>query len=203
MNRKQISPTVVKTDRKSLSGLDFKSAQTFEGQGLIPFAWMPRLLEELALDGVDIDQVGIAYQFETWIDERAGGPDEYRLRFHIWGDLPLICQKCLSVYSETLDEEAQFQLLETEEEVENFPLDDEFEDVLVNSAQFHLLDVIEDEILLSIPLMPRHTEKCPTASKNGENSPKNGEKSSNLDENEEIGKKPNPFEILKKMKFDN
>lgn len=202
MNRKQISPTVVKTDRKNLSALDFKSGQTYEGQGLIPFAWMPRLLDELALEGVDVEELGLAYQFESWVDEQTASPDEYRLRFHIWGELPLICQKCLAVYRESLDQEAQFQLLETEDEVENFPLDDEFEDVLLNSEQFNLLEVLEDEVLLSIPLMPRHEGNCEISSKNTSFEAKNAQNSLISEKEADMGKKPNPFEILKKLKFD-
>ena len=34
------------------------------------------------------------------------------------------------------------------------------EDLLVNSAQFDLLELVEDELLMALPVSPKH-EKCP------------------------------------------
>ena len=56
-----------------------------------------------------------------------------------------------------------FRFVETEELAQ--AQDDEAqEDVLVLSRAFNLLELIEDELLLAVPLIPKH-EVCPVAVK--------------------------------------
>jgi uncharacterized protein len=90
-----------------------------------------------------------------------------------------------------LAEKRRFVLLATEDLADDYPIEDEEREALVASQHFNLLETIEDEILLSLPLIPKHPEGfCePQASSFG-------------DEGEEdtLEKSENPFNILKNMK---
>ncbi len=46
--------------------------------------------------------------------------------------------------------------MKTEDEADEFPLDDEAQEALVASHHVDLLEAIEDEILLAIPSAPKH-----------------------------------------------
>jgi uncharacterized protein len=92
--------------------------------------------------------------------ERRGrtGPEHWlHLRAH--ADVPLTCQRCLGVVVEAVDVARAFRFVADEAAAE--ALDAEIdEDVLVLSTRFDLRHLIEDELLLHLPLVPRH-EVCP------------------------------------------
>jgi len=91
----------------------------------------------------------------------------------------------------------------TEEEADEYPLDDDEVEVIVGSRQFDLVDLIEEELLLSLPLVPKH-DVCPevheslvTGAEGTEGEPdEGGEGASAGDE----PAKPNPFAALEKLK---
>jgi uncharacterized protein len=107
------------------------------------------------------------------------------------GSLHLTCQRCLQGCAVELAEKRQFIFLATESQADDYPPEDEDREPLVASQQFNLLETIEDEILLSIPLIPKHSEGfCePHASVFGEG-----------DGDEVPVERENPFNILKNMK---
>jgi uncharacterized protein len=90
-----------------------------------------------------------------------------------------------------LAETRRVVLLASESEADDYPMEDEEQEPLVADQHFNLLETIEDEILLSLPLIPKHPEGfCePHASTFG------------AEGGEEVSEKPeNPFNILKNMK---
>lgn len=73
--------------------------------------------------------------------------------------LPLSCQRCLQPLALDLDLARDFQFVADEDEAAR--LDGEVEhEVLVLSRDLDLRDLLEDELLLDLPLVPRH-EVCP------------------------------------------
>lgn len=71
----------------------------------------------------------------------------------------LECQRCLQPMALPLRVERRFRFVEGEDEAAR--LDDEMEeDVLALSPRFDLLALVEDELLLAMPLVPRH-DACP------------------------------------------
>lgn len=71
----------------------------------------------------------------------------------------LVCQRCLQPLAEPLAVERRFRFVEGEDEAER--LDEESEDdVLAAGRSFDLLELLEDELILALPLVPRH-EECP------------------------------------------
>lgn len=203
MNRNQISPTTLNSDLRELSQIQLLPGQIYQGEGFAPFAFFPRLLEELNLEPGDEGKLGLHWEAQTWMDQPTDLAAEYRLKIGLKGVLPLQCQHCLGKLEEVVDFEAQFLILATEEEVEAYPLDDDLEDVLAADSKFNLYELLEGEALLSIPLMPQHEAgKCPKVKDLPNKAAQNPIKSSKSDDFDESEKKPNPFEVLKKLKLD-
>lgn len=73
--------------------------------------------------------------------------------------LPLICQRCLAPADVPLTVDRSFRFVATEEQAEAEDEEAE-EDVLVLSRDLNLHDLIEDELLMAMPVVPRH-EVCP------------------------------------------
>jgi uncharacterized protein len=62
--------------------------------------------------------------------------------------------------SETLRVQRRFRFMRSEEEALRLDEDSE-DDVLVLPARLDLLELLEDELILALPIVPRH-EVCPT-----------------------------------------
>ncbi|MDR3353256.1 MAG: YceD family protein [Zoogloeaceae bacterium] len=86
-----------------------------------------------------------------------GENGEARLRLEVRGVLSLVCQRCLEAVEETLVIE---RLLELVEEIDSSitpeELEDERLDFLPLTGALDLAELIEEEILLALPVAPRH-----------------------------------------------
>ncbi len=69
------------------------------------------------------------------------------------------CQRCLQPVLLSLDISRAFAFAQTEDEAAAQDADSE-DDVLVLSRQFDLRELVEDELLLALPIVPMH-EHCP------------------------------------------
>lgn len=114
--------------------------------------------------------------FGRMTDEAADGNGEIRWSFaggrhpkgspqmvmRVEGAVNLICQRCLSPFAHPVGSETVLVLARDEAEADEVEelMDDESIDVIVGSNALDLLQLVEDEVLLSIPLSPRH-EACP------------------------------------------
>jgi uncharacterized protein len=81
------------------------------------------------------------------------------------GEVALACQRCLLPFSYGFDTHSLLVLASDEADADatEEALDDERIDVIVGSAALDLLQLVEDEVLLALPLSPRHP-KCPDGS---------------------------------------
>jgi uncharacterized protein len=87
------------------------------------------------------------------------GSDQVWLHLEAGVSLPLTCQRCLGPVDVPVHVNRSFRFVANEEAAE--AQDDESEeDVLVLSRDFSLSDLIEDEVLMELPVVPRH-EECP------------------------------------------
>jgi len=81
------------------------------------------------------------------------------LRLWVEATFPMICQRCLHGVDVPLSVARAFRFVADEATAE--ALDDHCEeDLLVLSHEFDLRELIEDELLMALPLVPRH-EICP------------------------------------------
>jgi uncharacterized protein len=84
--------------------------------------------------------------------------------------------------------ERAFRFVASEEEAAAQD-DDAEEDLLVLSREFNLAELIEDELVLDVPLIPRH-EVCPTPVKLA---------TADADFEASTTDKPNPFAVLAQL----
>jgi len=102
--------------------------------------------------------------------------------------LPQICQRCLEPVDVAVQLEREFRFVESEAVAETQD-DDCEEDLLVTSREFDLAALIEDEVLLAMPLVPRH-DTCPVNVKMVAADP----------DFDALAEKPNPFAVLAQLK---
>ncbi|MGP1629831.1 MAG: YceD family protein [Giesbergeria sp.] len=81
------------------------------------------------------------------------------LHLTVHATFPMQCQRCLAPVDVPLDVDRWFRFVPDEATAE--ALDDEAEeDLLALSREFSLHELIEDELLMVLPVVPRH-EVCP------------------------------------------
>lgn len=86
----------------------------------------------------------------------SGGAAETWLRLQASAVVPLQCQRCLQTMSEPLQVDRRMRFVRTEDEAAR--LDEELDDdVLVQPPRLDLFELLEDELILALPLVPRHT----------------------------------------------
>jgi uncharacterized protein len=75
------------------------------------------------------------------------------------GRLPLRCERCNGPMEFVLEREVPFRFAQDERELNALPLEDDEVEEVVGSPAMDLLAWVEDEAILSLPLVPRH-EDC-------------------------------------------
>lgn len=105
---------------------------------------------------------GRALRWSVQAEMRVGatGTAEPWLHLAVSTCIPLTCQRCLGTVDTELDIMRSFRFVETEALAEAQDEESE-EDVLALSSEFSLAGLVEDEVLLALPLIPRH-ETCPS-----------------------------------------
>jgi len=190
-------------DLRALDLYDFAENRR-QAAGAVRVSQLPRMLAEMAADAPE-DETVFTWQGEGSTqpelqDDGTEAPQPY-LRLAVHGSVWLMCQRCLSPCSQHLDVDATYRIVATEEEADEFPLDDDEVEVIVGSRQFDLVDLIEEELLLSLPLVPKHSV-CPEVHESllaGGAADEAGEGEAGQGGEEEAGK-PNPFAVLEKLK---
>jgi uncharacterized protein len=74
------------------------------------------------------------------------------------GRLALTCDRCAAVLDWPLQSSAGFYFVEDEAALNAVPITAEGEEPLVGSVQFDWWELAEDQIILSLPISPRHAQ---------------------------------------------
>jgi uncharacterized protein len=82
------------------------------------------------------------------------------LRLQIAGQVMLTCQRCLVDFPLDLAMENRFVLVARESELPDLEEEDPDVDFLLATNKLNVQELIEDEIILSLPLAPKHSETC-------------------------------------------
>jgi uncharacterized protein len=125
--------------------------------GQAPMSDFPRLVEEArgdVLGTVDWSAEG------KLLNPRHVRPQVW---LHLRADttLPMVCQRCLERVDVQLGVDRDFRFV-PDEETAALEDDESEEDLLAISRSFDLLSLVEDELLMEVPLVPRH-DVCPVA----------------------------------------
>jgi uncharacterized protein len=92
--------------------------------------------------------------------QRGGGEPELWLHLQVDTMVTLQCQRCLQPMRQPLAIDRKLRFVRDEAEAAR--LDEESEhDVLVLPAGLDLIELLEDELILALPLVPRHSV-CPS-----------------------------------------
>jgi uncharacterized protein len=138
--------------------LDIKAfalaASTISGHDLL--SKYDRLIQET--NGLGADRLlNWSARGELQTDEAA--VEQVWLHLTVDTTLPMTCQRCLGPVDIDVAVSRSFRFVGSEEAAEAQDEEAE-EDVLALSQEFNLLDLVEDEVLMALPVVPRH-EDCP------------------------------------------
>ncbi len=115
------------------------------------------------------------------------GRDEQGVTFvrgHLHAELALQCQRCMEPYNYEIMSDFVLGIVKTYDEAKALP--ESYEPALTQEGQLALRDLIEDEIILNLPIIPKHElEDCKVKEM--------------VDESTQA-KLENPFKILESLK---
>jgi len=111
---------------------------------------------------------GLPEQAESRVDwSLTGETDSLERRYltvRAQAVVTLECQRCLGLFELPLAVENRLQLVETEAEIEAEETgedDPETPDQLLGTSHFDVLPLVEDELILALPYVPKH-KVCPS-----------------------------------------
>lgn len=141
----------------SLDVLAFCRAEdTLSGQW--PVLQMQRLAA--GLEGVPEAGAVVSWSAQGSLRPVTGAQPEVWLHLQGQATVTLQCQRCLQAMSEALVVDRRFRFVRHEDEAAR--LDEELEDdVLVLPTRLDLIELLEDELILALPIVPRHEGECP------------------------------------------
>lgn len=123
--------------------------------------WPVQALERLTASSVGVvEGDAVAWQARGESRPVRGGPAQVWLHVQAQTQVPLECQRCLSPVKTQVEVSRSFLFVHGEATAAELDAESEEEDVLALTRALDLLELIEDELLLALPLVPRH-EVCP------------------------------------------
>jgi uncharacterized protein len=123
--------------------------------GRWPLSELARLADDAA--GQVDEPVAWSARFEQ--RREPGGAPQVWLQLQAQARVARECQRCLQPVLLALDVERDFLFVAGEDEAAALDAESE-DDVLVLARQFDLRELVEDELLLALPIVPKH-EQCP------------------------------------------
>ncbi len=148
-----------------------------------------RILQECEGRGADL-VVAWSARGETRVDQLQA--EQVWLHLHAEVVAPLTCQRCLEVVDITLRVDRSFRFV-ADEQIAAAQDDDSEEDLLVLSGEFNLRELIEDELVLELPMIAHH-DICPGPLSTTVTDAKFGIA---------VAGRPNPFAVLARLKPSN
>lgn len=156
-------------------------------QGAIPLKQMKRLISALSSDE---GEVFIDAFFSVDINHVT------KLTGQIKTDAKLICQRCMGEMELPIALDFELAFVRSEAEMEILP--EGYDTTLIEDTPVMLSDIIEDEILLALPAIPKHLDKdC-----SSDNVAEDWNSQHANETNTENVKQDNPFDILASLKTD-
>ncbi len=159
-------------------------------QGRLPLSRMPRLAESLEDVTGDID---VELEFDVDSSGIAW------MKGHLSCSLSLCCQRCMQTLSMPVDTTFKLAMIESEAEIER--LGEEYEPLLLNDDLVSVAELVEDELLLSLPIVPKHeTEDCNSTDFSDSHNESVPQSEKLTETHSESKQKKNPFAVLADLK---
>lgn len=158
-------------------------------QGDWPLSSLPRIADLIPPEAVDAADEPVVWSLEG--EKRAVRADLPQTWLHMRVDttVSMVCQRCLQPVAIPLEVDSSFRFVHDEATAEALDADAE-EDILVMERSMNARSLIEDELLLAMPVVALH-DVCP------EPLPVPSDEPESLEEEEA---KPNPFASLAALK---
>ena len=156
-------------------------------QGTIPLKQMKRLVSTLESDA---GSVAIDITFSVDLNRVP------LLSGHIEAGLQQLCQRCMNEMTTPVSFSFELALVRSEAEMEMLP--EGYEATLVEETPMMLSDLIEDEMLLALPAVARHSEQECQLDVDAYNVQEQAETETNTED----VRQDNPFDILANLKKD-
>jgi len=155
-----------------------ESGQTIAGR--VEFARMGRLVE-----AVENREGGAEVSLSFAVDEQ-GIP---HVRGKVNGEVVLICQRCLEPMAVPIAIEMALGIVGSDDEAKRLP--EHYEPLVTGGKSLAIAELIEDEILLALPVIPRHDDGvCAAANVANKEEPGDEDDTSST----------NPFAVLARLK---
>lgn len=128
-------------------------------QGELPVSGLERLHDALA---------EVAGHVSYRLQGRTGRQGKPQLVLEVVGEVPLVCQRCLGRLDHPLSIVSILELVADEADLTQDELEDDSRDFLVAQKELDVAALIEDEIILALPVAPRHDDcELPDGSSRG------------------------------------
>ena len=147
-------------------------------------------LERIALESIGL-KPDFMVNWQATAELRPGNTGQTDIWLHLTANtaVPLTCQRCMGAVQTPLQVDQWYRFVASED----IALDEDDasdEDLLVLTPQFDLEQVLEDELLMALPLVPMHDE-CPITLIFS---------AGTIDAPAEVPDKPHPFAALAQLK---
>jgi uncharacterized protein len=120
---------------------------------------LPRLADSLLAIPGDVLPPPVTWRARGELRTPSSAQPECWLQLSAQTQVMLQCQRCLQPMSQALQVDRRYRFVADEDEAAR--LDDESEDdVLALPARLDLHELVEDELILALPIVPRHAV-CP------------------------------------------
>lgn len=147
--------------------------------GTVPPEGLPRLVSSTESINGDV-AVTLAFARSLQRHQVATG--------HIQLEVELLCQRCLQPVSEQIEADIAWGFVWSEEQGSSLPKS--LDPVIQEGDELDLYQVLEDEILLNLPMVAYHDEECVSR----------GKFQSGGEESEAAEQQENPFKVLEQLK---
>ncbi len=128
-------------------------------QGEWPASQLSRLADVAAPETPVAAWPAVQWSLHGERRELSGGAVETWLHLEASAEVSMTCQRCLQPVQESMSLERSYRFVRDEQEAAEQDIESE-EELLVLTRNLDVQELVEDELLLSLPLVPRH-EQCP------------------------------------------
>lgn len=158
-------------------------------QGRLPLSGLARLAESTVTpaDG----SADLAWSVQGQLKQLVGRAAEIRIRLQVQATVFQTCQRCLQPMALPLAIDRTIRFVPGEDDAARLDEELDDEDVLALPRGLDLMELVEDELILALPIVPRH-EVCPQ--------PISFNTEANADFLEADLERPNPFAVLAGLK---
>lgn len=153
--------TPEKSELPLVQRLNLRSLAQEQGvvEGRLALTHLPRLESVLVANSEQRRQLHVDWRMRGFTRSQAGDTPQLMIELHVLADLPMQCQRCLQPAFQRILDVALFRIVDEEPELTVEELEAEEEPLCVQGL-IDAVVLVEDQVLLALPLVPMH-DVCP------------------------------------------